>query len=62
MISKQFSLGLVSAIFLIFAAAAQAQDKPNMLIIWGDDIGQSVYRTGLSKVGLPGTEWPASMI
>jgi arylsulfatase len=86
------------------AASAQAQDKPNILVIWGDDIGQSnisaytfglvgyrtpnidriagqgmiftdyygeqsctagrssfitgqsVYRTGLSKVGLPGAE------
>jgi arylsulfatase len=87
---------------LAMSSAAYAQDKPNMLIIWGDDIGQSnisaytrgmmgyetpnidrianegmiftdyygeqsctagrasyitgqsVYRTGLSKVGLPG--------
>ena len=86
------------------AARAHAQDKPNLLIIWGDDIGntnisanthglmgyrtpnidriaregmrftdyyaeqsctagrasfilgQSVYRSGLSKVGLPGAE------
>ena len=84
--------------------AAQAQDKPNILVIWGDDVGQSnisaytmglmgyrtpnidriakegmiftdyygeqsctagrssyimgqsVFRTGLSKVGLPGAE------
>ncbi len=34
--------------------------KPNILTLWGDDIGaafitgQSVYRTGMSKVGLPG--------
>jgi arylsulfatase len=86
------------------ATSAHAQDKPNILVIWGDDIGQSnisaytfglvgyrtpnidriagqgmiftdyygeqsctagrssfitgqsVYRTGLSKVGLPGAE------
>ena len=92
------------AILLVAAIPAFAQDKPNMLIIWGDDIGQSnisaytmgmmgyrtpnidriasegmiftdyygeqsctagrssyitgqsVYRTGLSKVGLPGAE------
>jgi len=104
MMSKQFSLGIVAAIILMFTAATQAQDKPNMLIIWGDDIGQSnisaytfglmgyrtpnidriakegmmftdyygeqsctagrssyitgqsVYRTGLSKVGLPGAD------
>ena len=89
---------------MIFAGSANAQDKPNILVIWGDDIGQtnvsaysrgvmgyktpnidriadegmmftdyygeqsctagrssfimgqSVFRTGLSKVGLPGAE------
>ena len=89
---------------LILPAAALAEDKPNILVIWGDDIGQSnisaytmglvgyrtpnidrvanegmiftdyygeqsctagrssyimgqsVFRTGLSKVGLPGAE------
>jgi len=88
----------------VLAAAAQAADKPNILIVWGDDIGQSnisaytmglvgyttpnidriakegmiftdyygeqsctagrssfitgqsVFRTGLSKVGLPGAD------
>ena len=89
---------------LVLPAASLAQDKPNILVIWGDDIGQSnisaytmglvgyrtpnidrvanegmiftdyygeqsctagrssyimgqsVFRTGLSKVGLPGAE------
>lgn len=89
---------------LFIAVAIQSQDKPNILVIWGDDIGQSnisaytmglvgyktpnidrianegmiftdyygeqsctagrssfitgqsVFRTGLSKVGLPGAE------
>jgi arylsulfatase A-like enzyme len=89
---------------LLLAGIAQAQDKPNILVIWGDDVGQSnisaytmgvmgyrtpnidrvanegmiftdyygeqsctagrssyimgqsVFRTGLSKVGLPGAE------
>ena len=89
---------------MFFAGAAGAQDKPNILVIWGDDVGQSnisaytfglvgyktpnidriakegmmftdyygeqsctagrssyitgqsVFRTGLSKVGLPGAE------
>ena len=89
---------------LLFAGTAGAQDKPNILVIWGDDIGQSnisaytfglmgyktpnidriakegmmftdyygeqsctagrssyitgqsVFRTGLSKVGLPGAK------
>jgi len=94
------AIGVLAAMSL----TAYAQDRPNMLIIWGDDIGQSnisaytmglmgyrtpnidriaregmiftdyygeqsctagrssyitgqsVYRTGLSKVGLPGAE------
>ena len=94
--------GLLSTLFL--SSVALAQDKPNILVIWGDDIGrsnisaytmglvgyqtpnidrvakegmiftdyygeqsctagrssyvtgQSVFRTGLSKVGLPGAE------
>jgi arylsulfatase A-like enzyme len=100
-------LRVLRAVFLsalILPAAALAQDKPNILVIWGDDIGQSnisaytmglvgyqtpnidrvakegmiftdyygeqsctagrssyitgqsVFRTGLSKVGLPGAE------
>jgi arylsulfatase len=98
-------LGIVAGILLgTLAAAAQAADKPNILVIWGDDVGQSnisaytmgvmgyrtpnidrianegmiftdyygeqsctagrssfimgqsVFRTGLSKVGLPGAE------
>ena len=35
---------------LLVAGAAQAQDKPNILVIWGDDIGQSnisAYTFGL---------------
>ena len=94
---------LVFGVLLAMAAALQAQDKPNILVIWGDDIGwsntsayndgmmgyqtpnidriaadgirftdaygensctagraafvtgQSPYRTGLLKVGLPGS-------
>jgi len=93
-----------AAWLLILAVAAGAADKPNILVVWGDDIGQSnisaytrgvmgyqtpnidrianegmlftdyygeqsctagrssfitgqsVFRTGLSKVGLPGAE------
>jgi arylsulfatase A-like enzyme len=99
---KQWTLGLCAA--LLFAGPAAAQDKPNILVVWGDDIGrsnisaytmgmmgyrtpnidrianegmiftdyygeqsctagrasfimgQSVFRTGLSKVGLPGAD------
>jgi arylsulfatase A-like enzyme len=95
---------LVGALFALAALAAQAADKPNILVVWGDDVGQSnisaytmglmgyrtpnidriakegmiftdyygeqsctagrasfimgqsVFRTGLSKVGLPGAD------
>ncbi len=39
------TLGIVAALALVYStpAAAQpaAQSKPNIVIIWGDDIGQS---------------------
>ncbi|MDX1382773.1 MAG: sulfatase-like hydrolase/transferase, partial [Thermoanaerobaculia bacterium] len=92
------------ALALLASVAATAQDKPNILVVWGDDVGQSnisaytmgvvgyrtpnidriaregmiftdyygeqsctagrssfimgqsVFRTGLSKVGLPGAD------
>jgi arylsulfatase A-like enzyme len=98
---KGFIVAIVLAVAGVTSAAAQT-DKPNILVIWGDDIGrsnistytrglmgyhtpnidriagegmmftdyygeqsctagrssfimgQSVFRTGLSKVGLPG--------
>jgi len=104
MIMIRFAQKLLFICLLSAAGGALAQDKPNMLIIWGDDIGQSnisaytfglmgyrtpnidriakegmmftdyygeqsctagrssyitgqsVYRTGLSKVGLPGAD------
>ena len=96
------ALALLTVVLLVPATAAFSADKPNILVIWGDDIGQSnisyfthgmmgyqtpnidriakegmtftdyygeqsctagrssfimgqsVFRTGLSKVGLPG--------
>ncbi|MDH3837597.1 MAG: sulfatase-like hydrolase/transferase, partial [Desulfobacteraceae bacterium] len=102
---KLFPLTLTVFVLLVWAInPAAATDKPNILVVWGDDIGQtnisayshglmgyktpnidriakegmmftdyygeqsctagrssfitgqSVYRTGLSKVGLPGAE------
>lgn len=95
---------LATAVFAVGASLASAADKPNILVIWGDDVGywnishnsrgmmgyetpnidriaeegmsftdyygeqsctagrssfimgQSVFRTGLSKVGLPGAK------
>ncbi len=102
---RSLSAALAAAAFMALSfSAANAQDKPNILVIWGDDIGQSnisaytfglmgyqtpnidriakegmmftdyygeqsctagrssyimgqsVFRTGLSKVGLPGAD------
>ncbi len=100
----QFVTFTIAALITTLAAASAQTEKPNILVIWGDDIGQSnisaytfglmgyqtpnidriakegmmftdyygeqsctagrssyimgqsVYRTGLSKVGLPGAE------
>ena len=30
---------LTATLAVCFAAAAQAADKPNIIVIWGDDIG-----------------------
>jgi len=99
-----FGIAFMAAILVAAAIPATAQDKPNILVIWGDDVGQSnisaytkgmmgyetpnidrianegmiftdyygeqsctagrssfitgqsVFRTGLSKVGLPGAD------
>jgi arylsulfatase len=103
-VRKKFIVFLGLAAYLLAAPWAVAQDKPNILVIWGDDVGQSnisaytrglvgyktpnidrianegmlftdyygeqsctagrssfimgqsVFRTGLSKVGLPGAK------
>jgi arylsulfatase len=100
----KYSLRLAVLACALVAGVSQAQDKPNILVIWGDDVGQSnisaytmglvgyqtpnidrvakegmiftdyygeqsctagrssyitgqsVFRTGLSKVGLPGAK------
>ena len=102
--NKKFTLVVGALVALSMATMVAAQDKPNIVFIWGDDIGQSdvsaytmglmgfqtpnidrvakegmsftdyyaeqsctagrsafitgqsVFRTGLSKVGLPGAE------
>ncbi len=46
---------------LAMSSAAFAQDKPNMLIIWGDDIGQSnisAYTMGLMGYRTPNIDRP----
>ena len=100
----KFTKSLVAGTLAFAALGAQAADKPNILVVWGDDVGQSnisaytmgmmgyqtpnidrianegmiftdyygeqsctagrssfimgqsVFRTGLSKVGLPGAD------
>jgi len=42
LILRNFLPGLLSAVFAACApAAAQQQQRPNIVIIWGDDVGQS---------------------
>ena len=101
---RSFSLAFCALATMLATPLAMAQDKPNILVIWGDDVGisnisynsrgmmgyrtpnidriaeegmaftdyygeqsctagrssfimgQSVFRTGLSKVGLPGAK------
>ena len=33
--------GVAAGVFLLAAGGSQAADKPNILVIWGDDIGWS---------------------
>jgi arylsulfatase len=35
------TMGLLILAVVLTAGAAQAQDKPNILVIWGDDVGRS---------------------
>jgi hypothetical protein len=54
MLSVALSLGVVS--FGVASVRAQAQQKPNILIIWGDDIGGfniSAYNQGVMGYKTP---------
>lgn len=47
---------VATALFALAAATAQAQSKPNVLVIWGDDIGQfniSAYNRGMMGYRTP---------
>ncbi|MGB5630869.1 MAG: arylsulfatase [Woeseiaceae bacterium] len=63
-VSKRFSQGVLLALIGCFAlGAAQAQDKPNILIIWGDDIGwmnPSAYNRGMMGYETPNIDRIAS--
>ncbi|SEF52240.1 arylsulfatase [Jhaorihella thermophila] len=50
------ALAIGMAISGFSATSAQAQDKPNILVIWGDDVGQSnisAYTMGLMGYRTP---------
>ena len=53
---NRFWMGSLVLALSLVAVAAKAQDKPNIVIIWGDDIGQSnlsVYTRGLMGYPTP---------
>jgi len=48
--------GLLTAVLMLAFSSAWAQDKPNILVIWGDDIGQfnlSAYNMGMMGYRTP---------
>ena len=52
---RQWLIGAGAAV-LLFATIVSAQDKPNILVIWGDDIGQfnvSAYNMGMMGYKTP---------
>ena len=51
---RRWFFGVCAA--LLFAAPASAQDRPNILIIWGDDIGQ--FNISAYNMGMMGYETP----
>jgi len=50
------SVRLLFAAFLFLAGSASAQDKPNILVIWGDDVGWS--NISAYNLGMMGYETP----
>jgi arylsulfatase len=52
---RRISIGLL-LVLLLSAATAQAADKPNILVIWGDDIGW--YNISAYNQGVMGYETP----
>ena len=56
LIAPTFRAVTLAAAVLLASASAQAADRPNIVIIWGDDIGQSnlsVYTKGLMGYTTP---------
>lgn len=54
--AKPMAVTLAAAISTVAVSAASAQDKPNFLIIWGDDIG--VWNVNAYSRGMMGYETP----
>jgi arylsulfatase len=53
---RKILIALAVGLVVCFAAAAQAADKPNIVVIWGDDIGESnisAYNFGLMGYQTP---------
>jgi arylsulfatase len=51
-----FGIALLAALALIACPAAAQQKRPNILVIWGDDIGQfniSAYNMGMMGYKTP---------
>jgi arylsulfatase len=54
---KSFAGLMASTLFmLVFVATATAQDKPNIVIVWGDDVGW--YNISAYNLGVMGYETP----
>jgi arylsulfatase len=54
--SKKTRSMALSILVLVFANLAQAQNRPNILIIWGDDIGP--YNISAYNMGRMGYQTP----
>ena len=53
---KTIAFGVAAALSFALATGASAQEKPNILVIWGDDIGQfnvSAYNNGMMGYRTP---------
>jgi len=47
---------VLTLLFIVFAASVSAADKPNILVIWGDDVGItniSAYSHGMMGYQTP---------
>jgi len=56
LIKRSLTLPTVAFLTILMAATAFAQNKPNILIIWGDDIGQ--YNISAYNMGVMGYRTP----